>query len=86
VFDRQKHYWIGNDETEKLLRNAQDWLPNHPEKAYITSRYLKNMRPLVNLALSRLISDEETGEQDGEEKTENVPEKKLMRKHRVNKA
>ena len=63
VFDRQKHYWIGDDEVEKLLRNGGDWLPNHPEKEYITGRYLKNLRPLVNKAFERLVSsDESSGE------------------------
>jgi 3' terminal RNA ribose 2'-O-methyltransferase Hen1 len=78
VFDRQKHYWIGKDETEKLLRNAEDWLIDHPEKAYITSRYLKNMRPLVNMAFARLVSaDEEAKELSGEEEMPEIPEKKL---------
>jgi 3' terminal RNA ribose 2'-O-methyltransferase Hen1 len=78
VFDRQKHYWIGGDETEKLLRNAGDWLVNHPEKAYITSRYLKNMRPLVNMAFARLVSaDEEAKELAEEEETQELSERKL---------
>ena len=78
VFDRQKHYWIGRDETEKLLRNAEDWLIDHPEKAYITSRYLKNMRPLVNMAFARLVSAEEKAKElSGEEETPEIPEKKL---------
>ena len=78
VFDRQKHYWIGKDETDKLLRNAEDWLIDHPEKGYITSRYLKNMRPLVNMAFARLVSaDEEAKELSGEEETSEISEKKL---------
>lgn len=54
VFDRQKHYWVGADEVEKLLRIGEDWLPNHPEKAYITGRYLNRRRSLVNMAFERL--------------------------------
>jgi len=78
VFDRQKHYWIGKEETEKLLRNAEDWLIDHPEKGYITSRYLKNMRPLVNMAFARLVSaDEEAKELAGEEETPEITEKTL---------
>lgn len=62
VFDRQKHYWIGPDEVEKLLRIGDEWLPAHPEKSYITSRYLKRRRMLVNLAFKRLaqVEEEET--------------------------
>jgi len=56
VFDRQKHYWIGEDEVEKLLRHGEDWLSNHPEKEFITSRYLKHLRPLVNMAFARLLA------------------------------
>jgi 3' terminal RNA ribose 2'-O-methyltransferase Hen1 len=56
VFDRQKHYWVGADEVEKLLRAGADWLPNHPEKTYIAGRYLKRSRALVNLAFARLAA------------------------------
>jgi 3' terminal RNA ribose 2'-O-methyltransferase Hen1 len=59
VFDKQKHYWIGEDEVEKLLLHAKGWLPNHPEKEYITSRYLKHMRPLINKVFARLVSEDE---------------------------
>jgi 3' terminal RNA ribose 2'-O-methyltransferase Hen1 len=56
VFDRQKHYWVGPDEVEKLLRIGEDWLADHPEKGYITGRYLARRRSLVNLAFERLAS------------------------------
>ena len=70
VFDRQKHYWIGNDEVEKLLRNAGDWLTDHPEKEYITSRYLKRLNPLVNMAFTRLSAMTDSNELDNNEETE----------------
>ena len=54
VFDARKHYWIGPDEVDKLLRAGADWLGDHPEKEYITSRYLKRRRSLVTMALSQL--------------------------------
>ena len=54
VFDRQKHYWVGPDEVEKLLRIGEEWLPNHPEKAYITGRYLHRRRSLINMAFEWL--------------------------------
>jgi 3' terminal RNA ribose 2'-O-methyltransferase Hen1 len=56
VFDRQKHYWVGAAEVEKLLRMGEDWLAEHPEKAYITGRYLNRRRFLVNMALERLAA------------------------------
>jgi 3' terminal RNA ribose 2'-O-methyltransferase Hen1 len=63
VFDRQKHYWFGADEVEKLLRIGEDWLPNHPEKTYITGRYLNRKRSLVSMAFAQLAgSDTVDGE------------------------
>ena len=58
VFDRQKHYWVGKDEVEKLMLHAEDWLSNHPEKEFITRCYLKHLRPLVNIAFERLLSED----------------------------
>jgi 3' terminal RNA ribose 2'-O-methyltransferase Hen1 len=80
VFDRQKHYWVGADEVEKLLRIGEDWLPNHPEKTYITGRYLNRRRSLVNMAFERLATADAV---DGEvlssesEEAEETPDKKL---------
>lgn len=78
VFDLQKHYWINQDEVEKLMRNAEDWLPNHPEKRYIASRYLKQLRPLVNNALAQLIPEDfdANGEFSGDKTQIEVPEQK----------
>jgi len=56
VFDRQKHYWVGADEVEKLLRVGEGWLPEHPEKAFIAGRYLNRRRSLVNMAFERLAA------------------------------
>jgi 3' terminal RNA ribose 2'-O-methyltransferase Hen1 len=87
VFDRQKHYWVGEDEVDKLLHHAEDWLPNHPEKGYITSRYLKHLRPLVSKAFARLVSEDAESASDDETQeitavaeaaaSEETPEKRL---------
>jgi 3' terminal RNA ribose 2'-O-methyltransferase Hen1 len=80
VFDRQKHYWVGADEVEKLLRIGEDWLAGHPEKTYITGRYLNRRRALVNMAFERLA---DAGAADGEtltaepEEAEEKPDKKM---------
>lgn len=71
VFDRQKHYWVGQDEVEKLLRLGEDWLPDHPEKAFITGRYLNRKRSLVNMAFQRLA---EANAADGEVLSEESPD------------
>lgn len=42
-----KHYWVGEEEVEKLLRAGGSWLPTHPERELITRRYLKHDRELL---------------------------------------
>jgi 3' terminal RNA ribose 2'-O-methyltransferase Hen1 len=59
VLDNDKHYWVGDDELEKLLSRGEAWLSSHPEREQIVSRYLKRQRPLVREALARLVADEE---------------------------
>jgi len=58
VMDREKHYWITQDEVEKLLRLGADWLPSHPERELIVDRYLKHQRRLTRAALERLIEED----------------------------
>jgi 3' terminal RNA ribose 2'-O-methyltransferase Hen1 len=58
VFDRQKHYWIGEDEIDKLLKHGEGWLPDHPEKKLIARHYFKNLRNLAHTALDRLDNGE----------------------------
>jgi 3' terminal RNA ribose 2'-O-methyltransferase Hen1 len=43
VLDNDKHYWIGDDEVEKLLRHGKGWLEDHPERRHIAHRYLKHI-------------------------------------------
>ena len=57
VLDNEKHYWVGEDELEKLLRRGEGWLASHPEKEAIAVRYLKYRRSLANEALERLVGD-----------------------------
>src|SRR5271169_215297 len=59
VLDDDKHYWVGDDEVEKLLRHGEGWLREHPERELITNRYLKHQKKLAREALDRLIGDEE---------------------------
>ncbi|HLF95700.1 MAG TPA: 3' terminal RNA ribose 2'-O-methyltransferase Hen1 [Methylococcaceae bacterium] len=58
VLDNAKHYWVGQDELEKLLRHGADWLPGHPEKQRIAQRYLRHQRSLACEALARLDTAE----------------------------
>ena len=54
VLDNEKHYWVGDDEVEKLLRHASGWLAAHPEKEEITNRYLKHRRDSLADAVAAL--------------------------------
>ena len=62
VLDNEKHYWVGDDEVEKLLKRGEGWLPAHPERNLIVSRYLKRQRSLTRHALARLIPEEASEE------------------------
>ncbi len=59
VLDNDKHYWVGDDEVEKLLRHGEGWLASHPEREAITRRYLKHQRSLVDDALAQLADEGE---------------------------
>jgi 3' terminal RNA ribose 2'-O-methyltransferase Hen1 len=74
VLDNEKHYWVGDDEVEKLLRHGEGWLAQHPEKEAIATRYLKYRRSLAREALARLIPEETTDSDLTEETRDNEEE------------
>jgi len=63
VLDDQKHYWVGDDEVEKLLRRGEGWLEAHPAREEIVSRYLVHQRGLVRDAIARLTAEEQPEEE-----------------------
>ncbi|WP_328995329.1 3' terminal RNA ribose 2'-O-methyltransferase Hen1 [Kribbella sp. NBC_01245] len=71
VLDDAKHYWVGSDEVDKLIRAGTGWLADHSEKAQISRRYLAHQGRLAASALERLeVSDsdaplEEVGDESG---------------------
>jgi 3' terminal RNA ribose 2'-O-methyltransferase Hen1 len=89
VLDDAKHYWVSEDEVDKLLRAGAGWLARHPAKDLITRRYLANRRSLTLDALERLqaaadelaITDEPDGPDEIEE-AERVERKKPLVKLR----
>ncbi|HET9142023.1 3' terminal RNA ribose 2'-O-methyltransferase Hen1 [Actinophytocola sp.] len=58
VLDNAKHYWVGAEEVEKLLRAGDGWLAGHPERNLITGRYLRHRGEYVRSALDRLAEAE----------------------------
>lgn len=76
VLDGAKHYWVTRDEVDKLLHNAEAWLPTHPERELITRRYLAHRTPFVTDALERLdaLDDQPEAEQIDEVEESDDPE------------
>ena len=66
VFDNGKHYFVGDDELEKLLEKGAGWLATHPEKEQITRRYLRHRSSLYREALARLVEEEPVADADDE--------------------
>ncbi|WP_460525357.1 3' terminal RNA ribose 2'-O-methyltransferase Hen1 [Flindersiella endophytica] len=60
VLDKAKHYWVGPEEVDKLIRAGGEWLADHPERELILRRYLSNKRRLVQTAIGRLAEIDDT--------------------------
>jgi 3' terminal RNA ribose 2'-O-methyltransferase Hen1 len=82
VLDNAKHYWIGEDEIEKLLERGEGWLDQHPAKELIVRRYLGYRGILARAALERLAP--ETQEEAIEPETHSAPENALEEPIRLN--
>ena len=83
VFDRQKHYYMSEDEIHKLMEHGEGWLASHPAKERIVKRYFGAKKGLARKAIDRLATgadeDDETAEEAeaaeeaAEEKAERTP-------------
>jgi 3' terminal RNA ribose 2'-O-methyltransferase Hen1 len=65
VLDNAKHYYVGEDEVQKLLRKGESWLEAHPERELIVHRYLRGIRSLTRQATAQF--DERVDAEDIEE-------------------
>jgi 3' terminal RNA ribose 2'-O-methyltransferase Hen1 len=65
VLDDTKHYWVGPDEIDRLLRRGGEWLAGHPERELIATRYLRHDRALTNQALERLLDVDDIEDIEG---------------------
>ncbi|HWR16453.1 MAG TPA: 3' terminal RNA ribose 2'-O-methyltransferase Hen1 [Terriglobales bacterium] len=68
VLDADKHYWVGQDEIDKLLKRGEGWLQTHPERELIVNRYLRHQKRLATEALERLLGDEEPAADEQQER------------------
>jgi len=71
VLDDEKHYWVGEQEVEKLLKRGEKWLPEHPEQALILDRYLLYQNRLIREATHRLLEEEAVDVQGQDVRGEN---------------
>ena len=76
VFDRQKHYYIAEDEIKKLLDHGEGWLADHPNKEKITRRYFTARKSYARRALDILLSDDMT-ETENSDEAGNTEEKEV---------
>jgi 3' terminal RNA ribose 2'-O-methyltransferase Hen1 len=76
VLDDAKHYWVGEDEIDKLLKRGEGWLDQHPAKELIVRRYLRHRGTLARAALERLAPEtrEEAVEPDARDAREDALE------------
>ena len=83
ALDNDKHYYVSQNEIEKLLEKGKGWLANHPEKEQITKRYLYNLHSLSRQALEQLNDDTESEEIKEEIATEEVIRKETLHQQRL---
>ena len=87
VLDDDKHYWVGNDEIEKLIRRGEGWLAQHPERDTIIKRYLKYQKHLTREALAQLLEDSPIDPDEAEsvhaQEEEKVEEKISLNEQRL---
>lgn len=60
ALDNDKHYFVSENEIEKLLQKGEGWLQEHPEKEQIVRRYLINLGSLTRRGLERLGESDTT--------------------------
>jgi 3' terminal RNA ribose 2'-O-methyltransferase Hen1 len=82
VLDDSKHYWVGEDEIDKLLKRGEGWLEHHPSRDLITRRYLRHRRVLARAALERLAPETKAEAIDPEARS--APETTLEAPIRLN--
>lgn len=63
VLDNDKHYYIQQDEQDKLLRYGGQWLKEHPAREMIVRRYLKYRRSLTEPLLAKWQEQEQAESQ-----------------------
>ena len=72
VLDDAKHYWVSDEEVDKLIRAGGSWLGSHPDKVLITTRYLSHRQRLTQVAMARLADIDDTDADELDNATEDA--------------
>lgn len=85
ALDNDKHYFVGDDEIEKLLQKGEGWLKEHPERERIIRRYLINLNSLSRQALERLSEGDsiDDSEEESLEETESWKRRETLHDKRL---
>ncbi len=83
ALDNEKHYFVSQNEIDKLLEKGKGWLSSHPEKEQITRRYLINLRSLSRQALERLSEGEAIENSEEEVTLEAKKQKRTLHQKRL---
>lgn len=76
-----KHYWVGDEEVDKLLRSGEGWLAAHPLRERIAQRYLAHQRDLVADATQRLAALDDAAPDSGIEYDEKPADPAFTQSH-----
>lgn len=77
VFDKQKHYFISEDEIDKLMSHGGEWLSGHPARNEIIYRYFLMKKSYAHRTIDRLLESEPVEEIAEEKEEKEIPEKKI---------
>lgn len=77
VFDNEKHYYVADDELEKLLAKGAGWLAAHPERETIARRFLRFRSSLYRQAIRRLDEESDPRPESEEAVPQEAPETEL---------
>ena len=83
ALDNDKHYYVSQNEIEKLLEKGKGWLSDHPEKEQITRRYLFNLASLSRQALERLNDDDKSEQLQEKTNPEELKKKETLHQQRL---
>lgn len=79
VLDDAKHYWVSDDEVDKLVRAGGAWLATHPDRDLITHRYLAHQRGLTDAAIARLTDLDDRPVDEELDDADTAPSRPLVR-------